>query len=120
MDEVKEGLQYIFQTKNQLTFCISGSGTAGMEAGLVNIVEPGEVVLVCITGTWGEKASYIAKCLGANVHELKPKKYGDALTYDEIKNAIKFHRPTTVFIVHADSSTGVYQNIEGLGPLCRK
>ena len=60
MDEVKEGIQYAFQTKNSLTLAISGTGHAGMEAALCNLVEPGDVVLVGVNGIWGERASDIA------------------------------------------------------------
>lgn len=120
MDEIKEKIRYLFGTKNQFSFCISGSGITGMEAALVNLVEPNDVVLVCKTGMWGDKAADIASRFGAIVHELKTNKYGDTLSFEEINNAIKHHRPNIVFVVHADSSTGVHQRIENIGSLCRK
>jgi alanine-glyoxylate transaminase / serine-glyoxylate transaminase / serine-pyruvate transaminase len=64
MDDVKEGLQYAFQTKNPLTLAISGTGHAGMEAALCNLIERGDVVLVGINGIWGERASDMARRQG--------------------------------------------------------
>ena len=53
MDECKSGIQYIFQTRSPYTFAISGTGHAGMEAAVVNLVEPGDVVAVATNGIWG-------------------------------------------------------------------
>ncbi len=64
MDDVKAGIQYAFQTKNPLTLAISGTGHAGMEAALVNLIERGDVVLVGVNGIWGERASDLARRLG--------------------------------------------------------
>ena len=64
LDDVKEGIQYAFQTKNSLTLAISGTGHAGMEAALVNLVEPGTVVLVGVNGIWGDRASDMANRQG--------------------------------------------------------
>lgn len=67
MDEVKEGLQYIFQTNNRLTLALSASGHGGMEACLTNLLEPGETALIVKCGIWGERAACMANRLGANV-----------------------------------------------------
>lgn len=64
MDDVKAGIQYAFQTKNPVTLAISGTGHAGMEAALVNLVERGDVVLVGVNGIWGERASDMANRQG--------------------------------------------------------
>ena len=64
MDEVKAGLQYAFQTRNEWTLAISGTGHAGMEAAILNVVERGDVVLVCVNGIWGERASNFAQRIG--------------------------------------------------------
>lgn len=64
MDDVKEGLRYAFQTKNNLTLAISGTGHAGMEAALVNLLERGDVILVAVNGIWGERASDMANRQG--------------------------------------------------------
>lgn len=60
MDEVKEGIQYAFQTKNPLTLAISGTGHAGMEAAMCNLVERNDVVLIGVNGIWGERAADMA------------------------------------------------------------
>lgn len=64
MDEIKEGIQYIFQTKNELTLAVSTSGHGGMEAVFCNLVEPGEKVLVAVNGIWGERAANMATRYG--------------------------------------------------------
>ena len=64
MDEAKAGLQYVFQTKNQYTLAITGTGHAAMEASIMNIVERGEPILVCDNGLWGKRAREIAERQG--------------------------------------------------------
>lgn len=67
MDEIKEGLQYVFQTNNRLTLALSASGHGGMEACLTNLLEPGETVLIVNHGIWGKRAADMATRIGANV-----------------------------------------------------
>lgn len=67
MDEIKEGLQYMFQTRNKLTLAISASGHSGIEASIGNVLERGEKILVVNAGIWGERASDIAERLGLQV-----------------------------------------------------
>lgn len=64
MDETKAGLQYAFQTQNEVTLAVSGTGHAAMETALMNIVEPGETVLVLQNGLWGERVTSLCKRLG--------------------------------------------------------
>lgn len=64
MDEIKKGIQYIFQTKNELTLALSASGHAGMEAVLCNLLEPGDTVLIVVNGIWGERAANLAERYG--------------------------------------------------------
>lgn len=119
MDEIKEGVQYIFQTKNPVTLCISASGNGAMETALCNLIEDGDVVLIAVTGIWGLRAGDMSKRYGADVRfvETKP---GTILTPDRIEEYLKIHRPVLFFIAHGDSSTGVLQPVAGLGDLCRK
>ncbi|KAJ8021266.1 Serine--pyruvate aminotransferase, mitochondrial [Holothuria leucospilota] len=119
MDEIKAGLQYVFQTKNELTLAISGTGHAGMEAAAVNILEPGDVILVCKKGIWGERMAEMAERMGADVR-IADKTPGDAFTLAEIEEALKKHRPCVMFITQGESSTGVGQPVEGMGDLCHK
>ncbi|XP_008499070.2 serine--pyruvate aminotransferase isoform X1 [Calypte anna] len=119
MDEIKAGIQYAFQTQNQLTLAISGTGHCAMEAALLNLLEQGDTVLVAINGIWGQRAAEIARRLGANVHELlKPP--GDYFALQDIEEGLAQHKPSVLFITHGESSTGVLQPLEGLGNLCHR
>ncbi|XP_072896799.1 alanine--glyoxylate and serine--pyruvate aminotransferase a [Hemitrygon akajei] len=119
MDEIKAGIQYAFQTTNNLTLAISGSGHAAMEAALANVVEPGEVVLIAIHGVWGERAADIAERIGGEVKRfVKPP--GECFTLQEIEQALVQHKPVLFFITHGESSSGVVQQMDGIGPLCHK
>jgi len=117
MDDIKAGVQYVFQTNNPWTITISGPGHLGMEAALVNIVEPGDTVLVGVNGLWGNRAGDLANRLGANVKTVETTG-GKSLTKSEIAQALQTHRPQVLFLVHSESSTGVVQNLEGIGELC--
>ncbi|NXP28773.1 SPYA protein, partial [Scytalopus superciliaris] len=119
MDEIKAGIQYAFQTQNQLTLAISGSGHCAMEAALCNLLEAGDTILVAINGIWGQRAADIARRLGANVCELlKPP--GEYFTLQDIEKGLVQHKPSVLFITHGESSTGVLQPLEGLGELCHR
>lgn len=65
MNDIKKGIQYVFQTENNMTISMSGSGHAAMECAVFNTVEPGESVLVAINGIWGERVAEIAERMGA-------------------------------------------------------
>lgn len=119
MDDVREGLKYIFQTNNTVTFCASASGNGGIECVLFNLVEDGDVVLFGVAGDFGRRAVYIATQLGADVHILESK-MGTALQYEQIRGHMELHRPKILYLVHGDSSTGVLQSLEGIGDLCRR
>lgn len=119
MDEIKEGLQYLFQTKNPVTFCTTGSGSAGIETVLMNLVEEKDVVLFCVTGAFGHRAADIATRYGADVRILEAK-LGTALKYEQIQAHLEANKPKILFICHGDSSTGVLQPISELGALCRR
>ncbi|KZC04788.1 PREDICTED: serine--pyruvate aminotransferase, mitochondrial [Dufourea novaeangliae] len=119
LDEIKAGLQYVFQTKNRLTLAISASGHSGMEACLGNLLEPGETVVIVKCGIWGERANDIAHRIGACV-ELIETDHDQAVTLEQLETSLKLHRPVAVFIVHAESSTGLKQPLEGIGDLVHK
>ncbi|XP_034490130.1 serine--pyruvate aminotransferase, mitochondrial [Drosophila innubila] len=120
MDEVKEGIKYIFQTLNDATMCISGSGHCGMEASLCNLIEDNDVVLMGITGMWGHRAADMARRYGADVRYVEAS-FGRALTLEEIRFAFDTHKPRVFFIAQGDSSTGILQrHIREIGELCRQ
>ncbi|KAJ8918587.1 hypothetical protein NQ315_013092 [Exocentrus adspersus] len=116
MDEIKEGLRYVFQTQNDLTLAISASGHAGMEAVLSNLVEPGERVLIAINGIWGIRAADMATRYVHTVTAIA----GDNFTLTLLESTIEKVRPKLLFIVQGESSAGVYQPIEGLGNICHR
>lgn len=119
MYEIRDGLKYVFQTRNPITFCGTGSGNAGMEIVLGNLIEPDDVVLVFVSGSFGWRAVEMSKRYGADVRTLESK-LGTAFKYEQIRAHIELHQPKIVFICHGDSSTGVLQNLEKVGELCHR
>lgn len=120
MDEIKDGLQYVFQTTNPLTLCISASGHGGMEAAMCNLIEDGDVVLCSVTGLWGRRAGDMAARYGADVRYIEPANSEYVLTLNEVSSQLQIHQPKILFMTQGDSSTGVLQPIDGLGDLCRQ
>lgn len=119
MDEVKAGIQYAFQTRNPLTLAVSTSGHGGMEAAMCNLIEPGDIVLVAVHGIWGERAADMARRYGGNVKTIE-KPAGENFCLNAVERGLSQHRPVVFFITQGESSTGVYQPLEGLGVLCHK
>ncbi|XP_059224063.1 alanine--glyoxylate aminotransferase [Stomoxys calcitrans] len=120
MDDIKEGIKYIFQTRNEATMCISGSGHAGMEAALCNLLEDGDVILFGSTGIWGHRAAEMAKRYGGDVRFVESR-FGRSLNLDEIEFAFEGHKPAVFFLAQGDSSTGVMQTqLKEIGEICRK
>uniref|UniRef100_A0A914EHN8 Alanine--glyoxylate aminotransferase n=1 Tax=Acrobeloides nanus TaxID=290746 RepID=A0A914EHN8_9BILA len=119
MDDVKAGLQYLFQTNNELTFAVSGSGHAGMECAVMNLLEPGETVLVVQTGIWGQRVADLVDRLGGRVQTLNVEA-GKAATLEMFSKAVEDCKPALVFVCQGESSTGVAQPLEGFGDVCQK
>ncbi|KAK5644986.1 hypothetical protein RI129_006286 [Pyrocoelia pectoralis] len=119
MAELKEMLKYVFQTKNEATLALQTSGTGGIDASLTNILEPGEKVIVGVMGEWGERIADVARTRQLEIIELIPQ-YSLVFTIDELAEAIIKHRPALLYITHGETSTGVFQNLEGLGDICHK
>lgn len=67
MDEIKQGIQYVFQTRNPLTLAVSGSGHCVLETAVVNLLEPGDPFLVGVNGIWGQRAAEIGERVGKGV-----------------------------------------------------
>ncbi len=119
MGEVQSLLRYIWQTDNQLTIPVSGTGSAAMEATLANTIEPGDVVLVGVNGYFGHRLVDMAERYGAAVRTIN-RPWGEVFTLDEIRTALEEHRPAILALVHAETSTGARQPLDGIGELCRK
>jgi alanine-glyoxylate transaminase / serine-glyoxylate transaminase / serine-pyruvate transaminase len=112
MNEVQELLRFVFQTENRLTIPVSGTGSAGMEA-LCNFVEPGDAVLVGVNGYFGERLCDVAGRYGGEVHRLE-RPWGDVFTVEEIEKALQEKPAKLVALVHAETSTGALQPMEGI------
>ncbi|XP_035733458.1 serine--pyruvate aminotransferase, mitochondrial-like [Vespa mandarinia] len=119
MDDIKSGIQYAFQTKNELTLALSTAAHGGMEACLGNLIEPGETVLIAKCGIWGERAANMANRLGADIKFLTTE-YGIGFDLDTLELFLKRFKPAVVFVVHAESSTGMKQPLEGVGNLVHR
>ncbi len=119
MTEVQELLRYAWQTDNKFTIPVSGTGSAAMEATLANTVEPGDVVLVGVNGYFGERMCDMASRYGAEVRRIE-KPWGEVFTPEEIGEALDREKPATLGLVHAETSTGALQPMEGIGKLCRE
>lgn len=119
MNEVQELLRYAWQTDNQLTVPVSGTGSAAMEASLANTVEPGDVVLVGINGYFGHRLADMAGRYGGDVRCIE-KPWGQVFSLEELRAAVEEHRPAVLALVHAETSTGARQPLEGVGDLCRE
>ncbi len=109
MDDTVALLREVFGTENRLTFPVSGTGTAGMEAALANIIEPGDGVVVGINGYFGERIADIATRCGGTVTTVESE-WGTHIPVESIAEAVeKTGAPKLVALVHAETSTGILQ-----------
>jgi len=114
MDETCQLLREVFQTQNPLTFPISGTGMAGMEAVVVNLVEPGDEVIVCVNGVFGGRMKDNMQRAGATVHTVEVP-WGETFSEEQIAEAVAQHpRAVMLGIVHAETSTGALQDLVGV------
>jgi alanine-glyoxylate transaminase/serine-glyoxylate transaminase/serine-pyruvate transaminase len=119
MGEIQEMLRSVFQTENELTVPISGTGSAGMEALVCNLIEPGDAVLVCINGYFGTRIADMAARYGADVHVVE-RPWGEVFSVGEIETALRSQPVKLVTIVHAETSTGALQPLEGLAEVAHR
>jgi alanine-glyoxylate transaminase/serine-glyoxylate transaminase/serine-pyruvate transaminase len=120
MDDVQSLLRYVFETENRVTIPISATGSAGMEAALVNVIEPGDEVVVCIHGVFGERMRDIVERSGAKAIVVEAK-WGEAIDPGKIESALKSSsQPRALSIVHAETSTGVLQDLSGLAEMAHE
>lgn len=119
MDELRSALRGVFGTQNPATFLISGTGTAGMEAVLANLIEPGEVVLVPVHGYFGARVAEIAARCGAEVVRVDGE-WGRASDISKARAALGTKKPALVAVVHAETSTGVRQELAPWRDLARE
>ncbi len=113
VEEVKAMLRRVFKTANQVTFPVSGTGSAGMEAALVNLIEPGDAVLVAVNGVFGVRLANLADRLGARTIRLESP-WGRAYDRAAFLAALASQRPKLACLVNGETSTGVWQDPAGL------
>ncbi|MCG6912138.1 MAG: alanine--glyoxylate aminotransferase family protein [Deltaproteobacteria bacterium] len=118
MDKVKQQLRSLFNTGNALTMPISGTGSAGMETCFVNLVEPGDRVLVLINGVFGMRMQDVATRLGAEVNVLEYT-WGTPVDPEEVARKVAENDYKIVAVVHAETSTGVRNPVEKIGGAVR-
>jgi len=119
MNETQTMLRAVYQTKNVLTFPVSATGTAGMETCLVNLIEPGDRVVICTMGYFGNRMVDIAGRCGAQV-TVKEAPWGQTFDLQALRETLQTVRPKVLGIVHAETSTGALQDISELGKLCHE
>jgi alanine-glyoxylate transaminase / serine-glyoxylate transaminase / serine-pyruvate transaminase len=119
MDDVQEGLRQVFQTRSPITLPISGTGTAGMETAMVNMIEPGDRVLVCTAGYFADRMAEIAHRAGGEVRRLEAP-WGSVFDADQVRKAVDEYRPRAVAFVHVETSTGTSQPIEPLAEVLNR
>jgi alanine-glyoxylate transaminase/serine-glyoxylate transaminase/serine-pyruvate transaminase len=117
MEEVKAMLRQVFFTRNEMTFPVSGTGSAGMEFCFANLVEPGDEVVIGVNGVFGTRMCDVAERCGARVIKVESP-WGQIITPEQIATALKTaSRPKLVAIVHAETSTGALTPVEEISRL---
>ena len=116
MDDIQSMLRYVFETENRVTFPVSGTGSAGMEAAIVNSIEPGDDVVVCVIGVFGERMVEIVERAGGRPVAVRSE-WGEPVDPNRIEHALKSCKPRALVLVHAETSTGVLQKLDGLADL---
>ncbi|MDQ3032068.1 MAG: alanine--glyoxylate aminotransferase family protein, partial [Myxococcota bacterium] len=120
MNETRELLKYVLRTSNELTFPISATGMAGMEATIVNLVEPGDAVAIGVNGVFGERMCDVAGRAGATVHRIEAA-WGETIDPGAVRETLRAHPEIRVVgIVHAETSTGAHQPLEEIAGVVRE
>lgn len=120
MDDLKKLLQFAFQTRNELTFPVSAPGSAGMETAFVNLVERGDKVIICQNGVFGGRMRENAERCGAQVVMVQDD-WGKAIDLSKVEKALNQNSDAKILaFVHAETSTGVRSDAEGLCALAKK
>lgn len=118
MDELQSMLRDVFRTKNRMTMAISGTGSAGQETTVVNMIEPGERVLICINGVFGNRLYDMAERAGGEVAKIE-RPWGEVFDVAEVKAALARVKPKIVAIVMAETSTGAWQPVQEIAAAVR-
>src|SRR5258708_31099811 len=103
MNAMQRMLRGVLCTKNEMTLAVSGTGSAGMEAAVVNLIEPGDSMLVCVNGVFGGRMADVAGRAGAQVTTIE-RPFGEVFPVGQVAEAVKRVKPKVVGIVHAETS----------------
>ncbi len=118
MDAIKSQLKVVMGTRNRLTMPMSGTGSAGMETAFVNLIEPGDRVLILINGVFGKRMEDVAGRLGARVDALEFE-WGTPVVPDVVEKQLKKGPYNLVAVVHAETSTGVANPVHEISRLVK-
>lgn len=117
MDHTQELLRFVFQTHNRMTLPISGTGSAGMETCLANLIEPGDEVIIGVNGVFGTRMVEVAERCGARPFAMRTD-WGRVFSRKQVQETLdRCRRPKFVALVHAETSTGAWQPLEELASL---
>jgi len=119
MESTKSQLREVFKTKNKVTFPISATGSAGMEFLLVNFLEAGDKIVVGVNGVFGGRVAALAEKLGAEVIRVE-QEWGRAVDTEVFCNTVRQESPKIAALVSGETSTGVYQPMDGVCEACRE
>lgn len=119
MDETQQLLRYLFRTRNALTIPVSGTGSAGMETCFVNVVEPGDEVVVCVNGVFGTRMTDIVNRIGGKLIRVDAE-WGRAIDPEAVRKAAKGKTPKVLAVVHAETSTGACTPLDELSSIARE
>jgi len=117
MEDIKKLLRLVFRTANEITFPVSGTGSAGMECVMANLIEEGDDVVVGAAGVFGGRLAEVADRMGAKVHKVEAQ-WGRIIEPDQIAQALsKIEKPKLVAIVHSETSTGIHQPLQEISKM---
>lgn len=119
MEETKSLLKYVWQTANRFTIPVSGTGSAAWESAISNLTENSDVHLICVNGYFGERALDMHSRYGADIRKIS-KPNGEVFTLADLRAGLEAHRPSVMWLCHAETSTGTLQPMEGVGALCHE
>lgn len=119
MDQVGDRLRHCFQTSNSLTFVLSAPGSIGMETSFVNLLEPGDKVVVCINGVFGGRMKDICERVGAEVITID-NEWGTPVDLDDLRTTLEATSDVTaIAFVHAETSTGVRSDAKSIAEIAK-
>jgi len=120
MEDIKRLLRIVFRTNNEISFPVSGTGSAGMETILANLIEEGDEIVVGVNGVFGTRIAEGGERLGARVHKVEAQ-WGRIIEPEQIAAALESaNKPKLVAIVHAETSTGAHQPVEEISELAHR